>query len=293
MIKTLKSFFKMGIVIFVVISTIAGYGVGLSDEANFSFLHFFFTIVGTFCISSGSLSLNQVQEAGKDAKMPRTQSRPIPSGQLSLKTGLAISLSLIILGSGILYYVSPLSCYIGLIIIVLYNVFYTIHWKPTWVFAAVPGAIPGALPCTLGYAAVNANLFSTESIYLFLVMFLWQMPHFWTLAIRYSEDYAKAGFPMLPVIMGKDKTIYHISFYVWAYAFLAIMSPFFVPFYYAYFMIVIPFAALVVWSFMKYVKTESTNDKAWLPFFLITNFSMLAFLFAPLIDKWTPIIFEI
>lgn len=93
------------------------------------------------------------------------------------------------------------------------------------------------------------------------------MPHFWTLAVRYSEDYAKAGFPMLPVMMGKDRTIYHISFYVWAYVLLAIMSPFFVPFYYAYFIIVIPFSVLVLWSFIKYVNTESTNEKAWLPFF--------------------------
>lgn len=280
----------MGIVIFVVISAIAGYGVGLTAEDTFNFVHFLLMIVGTFCISSGSLSLNQVQEVHKDAKMPRTQGRPIPAGEISVKTGLAISLSLIVIGSGILYYVQPLSCYIGLFIILLYNVFYTIHWKQNWVFAAVPGAIPGALPCTLGYAAVNPNIFSAESIYLFLVMFLWQMPHFWTLAIRYSEDYAKAGFPMLPVIMGKDRTIYHISFYVWAYVLLAIMSPFFVPFYYAYFIIVLPFAAIVLWSFLKYVKSES--EKAWLPFFLITNFSMLAFLFAPLVDKWTPIFFE-
>lgn len=293
MFKELKVFFKFGIVVFVVISAISGYGVGLSAEDNFSFLHFLFTILGTFCISSGSLSLNQVQEAHKDAKMPRTQNRPIPSGVMSRKKGLFISLGLIIFGSIVLYFVEPLSCYIGLIIIVLYNVFYTIHWKQNWTFAAVPGAIPGALPCTLGYAAVNPNIFSAESIYLFLVMFLWQMPHFWTLAIRYSEDYAKAGFPMLPVIMGKDRTIYHISFYVWAYVLLAIMSPFFVPFYYAYFLIVIPFSIFVLWSFMKYVKNESSNDKAWLPFFLITNFSMLAFLFAPLVDKWTPIIFEV
>lgn len=291
MVKTLKSFFKMGIVIFVVISTIAGYGIGFNVEGTFSFLHLFLTILGTFCISSGSLSLNQVQEAHKDAKMPRTQNRPIPSGEISRSTGLAISLSLITFGSVILYHVEPLSCYIGLIIIVLYNVFYTIHWKQNWAFAAVPGAIPGALPCTLGFAAVNPNIYSSESIYMFLVMFLWQMPHFWTLAIRYSEDYAKGGFPMLPVIMGKDRTIYHISFYVWAYALLAIMSPFFVPFYYAYFIIVIPFSIFVLWSFMRYVKSES--DKAWLPFFLITNFSMLAFLFAPVVDKWIPIIFEV
>ena len=283
----------MGIVIFVVISAIAGYGVGHAAEDTFNLVHFLLMIIGTFCISSGSLSLNQVQEVHKDSKMPRTQGRPIPSGQISRKTGLMISLSLIVLGSAILYYVKPLTCYIGLFIIILYNVFYTIHWKQNWVFAAVPGAIPGALPCTLGYSAVNSNIFSAESVYLFLVMFLWQMPHFWTLAIRYSEDYAKAGFPMLPVILGKERTIYHISFYVWAYALLAITSPFFVPFYYAYFVMVIPFVGLILWSFMKYVKTESTNDKAWLPFFLITNFSMLAFLFAPMIDKWTPIFFEV
>lgn len=283
----------MGIVIFVVISTIAGYGIGLTVENNFNIFHFLQVILGTFCISAGSLSLNQVQEVNKDKKMPRTQSRPIPSGQMSFKTGLLISISLIIIGSVILYFASPLSFYIGGIIIILYNVFYTIHWKQNWVFAAVPGAIPGALPCTLGYAAVNPDIFSAESIYLFLVMFLWQMPHFWTLAIKYSEDYAKAGFPMLPVVFGANRTIYHISFYVWAYVLLAVMSPFFVPFYYAYFLIVLPFAAFVLWSFMKYVRQHSSNEKAWLPFFLITNFSMLAFLFAPMIDKWIPILFEV
>lgn len=157
----------MAIVVFVVISAIAGYGVGLTVEDKFNFIHFFLMIIGTFCISSGSLSLNQVQEYHKDAKMPRTQNRPIPSGEMSWKTGLTISLSLIIVGSGILYYVRPLSCYIGLVIIVLYNVFYTIHWKQNWVFAALPGAIPGALPCTLDYAAVNPNILSAESIYLF------------------------------------------------------------------------------------------------------------------------------
>jgi protoheme IX farnesyltransferase len=290
MLKTLKVYFKMSIVIFVVISAIAGYGIGFQIENSFSFINFFSMMLGTFLISSGSLSLNQVQEAHRDAKMPRTQGRPIPSGKLTKNQGLAISLFNIISGSIILYFVSPLSCYIGLIIIALYNIFYTMHWKQKWKFAAVPGAIPGALPCTLGYAAVNPDIFSSESVYLFLVMFLWQMPHFWTLAIRYKDDYAAADFPILPVIVGKDRTIFHISFYVWAYAFLAIMSPFFVDFSYAYFGMVLPFAILVVWLFFKYVQNEANNDKAWLPFFLATNFSMLAFLFAPLIDKWTPLI---
>jgi protoheme IX farnesyltransferase len=290
MIKTLKVFFKFGIVVFVVISAVAGYGIGFQVEDSFSFIHFFSMMLGTFLISSGSLSLNQVQESDRDAKMPRTQGRPIPSGVFTRKQGLMISLGNIIVGSVVLFFVNPLSCYIGLVIIALYNVFYTMHWKQKWKFAAVPGAIPGALPCTLGYAAVNPDIFSSESVYLFLVMFLWQMPHFWTLAIRYKDDYAAADFPILPVVIGKDRTIFHISFYVWAYAFLALMSPFFVDFGYAYFAMVIPFAVIVVWLFFKYVKNESKSELAWLPFFLATNFSMLAFLFAPLIDKWTPLI---
>lgn len=287
MVKTLKSLFKFGIVVFVVISTIAGYGIGLTVEDSFSFLHFLSTILGTFLISSGSLALNQVQEIDRDIKMDRTNSRPIPSGKLSKTQALSISIFNMISGSIVLYFVNPLTCYIGLFIIFLYNGLYTLHWKPKWAFAAVPGAIPGALPGVLGFSAVNNNIFGPESIYLFLVMFLWQMPHFWTLAIRYRDDYARGEFPILPVKLGKERTIYHISFYVFSYALLAIFSPYFVSFHFFYFFIVIPFAIIVVWQFIKYAKAK--EEKAWLPFFLWTNFSLLAFLYAPLIDKWTPL----
>lgn len=282
----------MGIVIFVVISAIAGYGVGLTVEQTFTWSHFIYFLLGTFFISSGSLALNQVQEAKKDAKMPRTKSRPIPSGKMSPVVGLVISLFNIVVGLLILFYlVKPLTAYIGLSIIFLYNITYTILWKPKWVFAAVPGAIPGAMPGVLGYSAVNDNIFSSESVYLFLIMFLWQMPHFWTLAIRFRDDYSKGEFPVLPSVLGKDRTLYHISFYVWTYAFLAMTSPFFVDFYYGYFIVVLPFAIKVVWEFIKY--TRSTEEKAWLYFFLWTNFSIMVFLFAPVIDKWTPYIFHV
>jgi protoheme IX farnesyltransferase len=292
MVKTLKSFFKFGIVVFVVISAIAGYGVGFTVEQSFSWIHLLSFILGTFLISSGSLAFNQVQEAHKDAKMPRTQSRPIPSGIITKKMGITISVTHMVLGTLLLYFmVKPLTAYIGLFIIVLYNGLYTLHWKPKMMFAAVPGAIPGALPAVLGYSAVNSNIFSSESIYLFLIMFLWQMPHFWTLAIRFKEDYSQGEFPVLPSVVGKERTLYHISFYVWAYAFLAIASPFFVDFSYSYFIIVLPFAVKVVWEFLKYY--NSTEEKSWLYFFLWTNFSIMAFLFAPLVDKWTPMLFHV
>lgn len=287
MVKTLKSLFKFGIVVFVVISAVAGYGIGLTVEDSFSFGHFLSMILGTFLISSGSLALNQVQEIERDKKMERTNSRPIPAGKLTRTQALSIAIFNMLAGSVILYFVNPITCYIGLVIIFLYNGLYTLHWKPKWVFAAVPGAVPGALPGVLGFSAVNNNILAPESIYLFLVMFLWQMPHFWTLAIRYRDDYARGEFPILPVKLGKERTIYHISFYVFAYALLAIFSPYFVHFHFFYFLVVIPFAIMVVWQFFKYARAK--EEKAWLPFFLWTNFSLLAFLYGPVVDKWTPL----
>ena len=289
--KELKSFFKFGIVVFVLISAAAGYALGFSVEQNFSFSHFFIFLIGTFCISAGSLSLNQVQELENDQLMERTQSRPLVKGVFSRDTGVMISIGLMFGGLAMLFLVNPRTFIIGLSIIVMYNGFYTLYWKKKWMFAAVPGAVPGALPGVLGFSAVNANIFGATSVYLFLVMFLWQMPHFWSLAIKFSDDYARGKFPVLPAMVGHGRTKYHISFYVWAYALLGLMAPFFVEYSYAYFLLVVPFSILIVWKFIAYFYSD--NPKAWLPFFLITNFSMLAFLFAPVIDKWSPILFEI
>lgn len=291
MYKNVKSFFKLGIVYFVAISALAGYGLGINVEQSFSILHLLSFLLGTVLISAGSLSLNQFQEVKNDSKMERTKERPLVTGAYSKKFGLSMSLTFIIIGLGILWFQKPLTFYVGLSIIIMYNGLYTLYWKKHWAFAAVPGAIPGALPGVLGFSVVNDDILAPASIYIFLVMFLWQMPHFWTLAIRFKDDYARGNFPVLPAIVGSGRAKYHISFYVWCYAFLGLMSPFFVEYLYAYFIVVIPFSFIVVWQFLRYFKSQ--DAKAWLPFFLVTNFSMLAFIFAPLIDKWTPILFHI
>ncbi len=291
MIQNLKIFFKISIVYFVIISGLAGYGLGHTVESEFNLIHLLLFVIGTFFISAGSLSLNQIQEFKQDKKMDRTQNRPLVTGDYSVPQALSISISCLALGHVILYFVSPLSFWVGFSIVFLYNVFYTMFWKKHWVFAAVPGAIPGALPPVMGYVAINDNILSSDCWYLFLIMFLWQMPHFWSLAIKYREDYGKGSFPVLPFSLGPDRTKYHISFYVFAYVLLAIMSPFFVPYSVAYFMIVLPFALITLYQFLKFFKSE--EEKAWLPFFLITNFSMLAFIYAPVVDKWLPLIFKV
>lgn len=285
MIKELKSFYKFSIVVFVLITGVAGYLLALKEGDTLRWLHLFSFLVGTFFLSAGSLSLNQIQEIKQDMMMERTQTRPLVTGKFSRSFALGLSLSHLILGSMILYFlVSKESFLTGLLIVFLYNGLYTLHWKKNWIFAAVPGAIPGALPASMGYLALEQKPFSDGSIYVFLVMFLWQMPHFWTLAIKYKDDYAKANFPILPTVLGTQKTVFHISFYVFAYILLAIFSWAFVPTSYMYTFVVLPSASLLTVLFFLYAFRRSKKD--WLLFFLGTNFSLLIFLFAPVIDKW-------
>ena len=109
MLQDLKIFFKMSIVNFVIISAIAGYGIGHTVEQNFDLFKLILFLVGTFGISAGSLSLNQVQEVFNDKLMERTQVRPLVKGSFSRQTGLFLSLSLMCGGLIILYTIKPLT----------------------------------------------------------------------------------------------------------------------------------------------------------------------------------------
>ena len=186
---------------------LAGYGLGFTQSAHHSVLYLFYFTIGTTFLSAGSLALNQVQEWRIDEKMPRTKDRPIPSGRIAPGQGLVFGVALILLGLIILFAINQTVALMGLTTVLLYNGYYTLSWKPKMAFAAVPGAIPGAIPVLMGYAAASPRPFTLESAYAFLIMFLWQMPHFWALAIRYRNDYHLGGFPVMPVRLGVRKTL--------------------------------------------------------------------------------------
>jgi len=283
-LKTYADLTKFGIVIFAVLTGLAGYASGFQVEQAFSWQHFLQTLAGIYFLSSGSLALNQVQEWRLDQKMPRTAKRPIASGKIKPAAAGILSFFFIITGLNFLFAVEPMAGWVGLASMLLYNVAYTMYWKPKWVFAAVPGAIPGALPVTIGYAAANPDIFNSESIYLFLIMFLWQLPHFWILAIRYKEDYAKGGIPTLPVTLGMDKTLFQIGLYTFVYVGVALLSPVFVHASWLYLLGVLPFVAKLLLEFSRFYR--SGGEKRWLAFFMWLNVSMLVFLIIPVIDKW-------
>ena len=275
---------KLGIVIFVVLSALAGYATSFAIETPFSWAHLFWTLGGTFFLSSGSLALNQVQEYKMDGDMKRTAKRPIASGKLKPAAGLILALVFLFLGSNMLLEASDLACLLGWITVVLYNGVYTYWWKPRMVFGAVPGAIPGALPVTIGYAANSDHIFALDSIYLFLIMFFWQMPHFWALAIKYKDDYADGKVPTISVALGVPRTLYHIGLYTFAYVATAIASPWFVQTSWIYILLVLPFAFKILQEFYRFWK--SAGQERWLAFFMWVNLSLLVFLYVPVLDKW-------
>lgn len=278
-------FTKAPIGVFVLISAAAGYFMGQAVGESTDLVHFLFFLIGVYAISAGSLALNQVQEVALDQRMPRTRTRPLPTGVVRKLEGVALSVGLILVGLGSLLLVSPLSSLLGLATVVMYNGFYTLYWKPKMSFGAIPGAIPGAMPVVIGYVAKGGHLLDPECVYLFLLVFLWQMPHFWTLAIRFREDYSEGGVPVLPASRGLEITLYYIGLYLFAYVGLAVASPWFVPAHYVYLLVVLPLACALIWQFFRFFNSE--GRKNWFVFFMWTNASVILFLLASVLDKWT------
>lgn len=288
MFKIYSDLTKFGIVIFAVLSGIAGYATSFTIESPFSWEHFLNLVGGLYFLSSGSLALNQLQEFKIDQKMPRTAKRPIASGKIKPAAAGILAITFLLIGSDLLFKASNLSGILGWATVVMYNGLYTLWWKPKWVFAAIPGAIPGALPVTIGYAANESRLLQTDSIYLFLVLFLWQMPHFWALAIRFKDDYIAGGVPTLPAKLGIDKTLYHTGLWTFLYAIVALASPWFIHASWNYLWLVVPMTIKMGQEYYLFHKTHLANleNPRWLPFFMWVNLSILVFLFVPAFDKW-------
>ena len=153
--------------------------------------------LGTLLMAMASSALNEVQEREIDARMARTRNRPIPSGVFSPVTAVGVVLLLASAGYSILYLTGGLvPALLGLLAMGWYNGIYT-PLKRMTAFAVVPGSVIGALPPAIGWAAAGGEVNSPALLALCFVFFIWQVPHFWLLALRHNNDYAAAGLPTL------------------------------------------------------------------------------------------------
>jgi protoheme IX farnesyltransferase len=185
----------------ILMSTGIGYFFGLPSHAwrEIDWLLLLNTILGTGLIASGTAALNQWYERAADLKMRRTARRPLPSGRLMAGRALAFGIVLSLAGFVELWLaVNLLSGLIGVFTLASYLFLYTPMKQRTW-WSTTVGAVPGAMPPMIGYAA-SAGVITPESWVLFAILFLWQFPHFYSIAWMYKEDYARAGIRMLPVV---------------------------------------------------------------------------------------------
>jgi protoheme IX farnesyltransferase len=281
---------KSGIVTLVLISVLGGYLVGHPLEAPLDFARLLLTLFGVLFLASGSSALNQYQERDIDARMPRTAGRPLPSGRMSRLHVLLFVSAFLLVGCTLLWLVSSAVFWLGIAAVISYNGLYTLWWKKHWAYAAVPGAVPGALPILMGYAAASGQVFTPAGIYLFGILFYWQMPHFWVLALRYTDDYAKGGFPTLPVARGPNVTVMQIGIWCLAYVGLSLIAPLFLPVGKLYIILTLPMSLKVLWELRAFAKAP--ESKKWLHFSLWVNFSLIAYIGAAAIDAWGPHLFR-
>ncbi|HEX2972593.1 MAG TPA: heme o synthase, partial [Tepidisphaeraceae bacterium] len=181
----------------VVITTAVGYY--LAVRHSFEWLNLLNAIVGTTLTAAGASVLNQHAERKYDARMRRTADRPLPAGRVASREALIFGIALALAGTSYLALaVNGLTATLGAATLLSYVLIYTPMKRHTSLCTVI-GAIPGAIPPVMGWTAVH-NALSPEAVTLFIVLFLWQIPHFLAIAILYRDDYAAAGFKMLPVV---------------------------------------------------------------------------------------------
>jgi protoheme IX farnesyltransferase len=266
---------KFGIVLLVLVSAGAGFMLRAPLGPEFPWSQGLLVLAGVMLLSCGASALNQVQERGRDGLMARTAGRPLPSGCLSHAQGLAFSIVAIVTGAAVLWLgVGPMAGILGLIASGFYNGVYTPWLKPNSPFAAVPGAIPGAIPPVIGWVAGGGHIADAGAVILFGILFLWQMPHFWALSLRYRADYAAGGFPMVSERVGVEGTARLIQLYALGLTAWALAAPTFGVGGPAALVAAAALGGRLIWLAAKFAR-QPDDQRGWLSLFLFSNFFLL------------------
>lgn len=206
MIDDLLTLTKPGIVKLVTITSLVGFGLGAVGR-NWDWVGFGVALVvvaiGTALSAGGANALNMAMEHRRDALMNRTSKRPIPARRMSLKLGLWTGVVLSVAGVGVLWVgANWVAAMVSLATILSYIIIYT-PLKPVTQLSTIVGAVPGALPPLIGWTVASSGpmhgLWELGGWSLFLLVFVWQVPHFLAIAWKYREDYERGGHAVLPV----------------------------------------------------------------------------------------------
>lgn len=216
--KDLAALFKLRLASLVVVSAVLGYAMGV-PAGGFSVASALLLTLGGLLVTGASNALNQVIEIEQDGRMERTDQRPLVRGSMHLAEAIIIALLAGAIGTYVLWSTfGPLTGILGLLSLFMYVALYT-PMKRMSSWAVFVGAFPGAFPPMLGYVAATGT-FGLGPGLLFAMQFMWQFPHFWSISWLLHDDYAKAGYHLLPSRGGRDR---YSAFLVVLYTFFALL----------------------------------------------------------------------
>ncbi|REK63674.1 MAG: protoheme IX farnesyltransferase [Cohnella sp.] len=204
MLKDLVALTKPRIIRLNLFAAFGGFWVASRWQMDWMLL--VWVLIGSALTMASACVFNNYWDREMDSKMERTRNRALPTGRVRPSFVLVYGIALGVIGLAVLFaLVNPLTGWLGLLGMFVYVVVYTMWLKRSSTWSTSVGGVSGAMPPVIGYCAVTGEV-DAGAWLLFALLFLWQPPHFWSLAIRRVEEYRAAGFPVLPVVKGVRRT---------------------------------------------------------------------------------------
>lgn len=270
-IRIILQLSKVKITVAVSLTTITGYvlGRGYLDTG------FIGVTIGIFLLACGASVMNHIQESGTDARMQRTRNRPIPSGSITRFGAFILFITETLAGAVILYMTSGAEALLlGLLAMAWYNGVYT-YLKRLTAHAVIPGSVIGAIPPLVGWVTSGAGLMDPRAWTIALFFFVWQVPHFYLLVMKYGTQYEEAGFPSLTGKYDHGRIRLLIFLWILTTALASLLLYFFSVIHSRISVIIILIASL--WLIAVFIKPLIKKKEEFLPikYFLRINFYVL------------------
>lgn len=235
-------------------------GFLLASKGIFHVWLFLATLLGLAFIMASACVFNNYIDRELDKKMNRTKNRALVTGLISGRNAILFAIFLGFLGNVILLaFTNLLTVYVAAFGFFMYVVLYSL-WKARTIYGTAIGSIAGAVPPVVGYCAVS-NQFDLGAAILFGMMVLWQMPHFFSIAVYHLDDYTAASIPVLPVKKGMLRTKIHMALYIIAFIAVAVLLT--VYGYTGYVYLMVAAVAGVLWLLLSLKGFTSVNDTVW------------------------------
>lgn len=210
--KDLIVLVKPGIIRLNLVAAFGGFWVASRGQIDWRLL--LWTLLGTALTMASACVFNNYLDRDLDARMERTKHRPLPAGRVSPAFAFRYAVALGVAGLAVLFLlVHPLAGLLGAVGHFVYVVVYTLWLKRRSPWSTDIGGISGAMPPVIGYCAAKGEI-DLGAVLLFALLFFWQPSHFWSLGISRRDEYAAAGFPMLPVVGGVRRTMWQMALYI-------------------------------------------------------------------------------